>query len=107
MDAVRVDVEKLVEKELESANQRFPVFRSGHEGAAVIFEEIQEAEQELKIMKSLFEDLWNAVKSDQTLNNSEKWLLRLKGAAVRLAIEAIQVAATAQKFIDSQRPEKE
>lgn len=41
MNAVESDVEKLVQKELESANRRFPMFRSDHEGAAVIFEEIQ------------------------------------------------------------------
>ena len=41
MNAVKEDVEKLVQKELESANQRFPMFHSDHEGAAVIFEEIQ------------------------------------------------------------------
>ena len=45
MNAVKQDVEKLVQKELEPANQRFPMFRSDHEGAAVIFEEIEECKQ--------------------------------------------------------------
>lgn len=45
MNAVESDVEKLVQKELEYANRRFPMFRSDHEGAAVIFEEIEEAEK--------------------------------------------------------------
>lgn len=103
MNAVKEDVEKLVQKELESANQRFPMFRSDHEGAAVIFEEIQEAEQELKIAKSNFENLWNAVKRNESSNFLATYLLRLNGNAVRLACEAIQVAAMAQKFIDSQK----
>lgn len=47
MNAVKEDVEKLVQKELEYENQRFPMFRSGHGGAAVIFEEMQETENEL------------------------------------------------------------
>ena len=41
MNAIKEDVEKLVQKELESANQRFPMFHSDHEGAAVIYEEIE------------------------------------------------------------------
>ena len=40
MNAEKSDVEKLVQKELESANQKFPMFRSDHEGAAVIYEEV-------------------------------------------------------------------
>ena len=41
MNTIKSDVENLVQKELESANQRFPMFRSDHEGAAVIYEEMQ------------------------------------------------------------------
>ena len=41
MNAVKEDVEKLVQKELESANQRFPMFRSDHEGAAAFCWTIQ------------------------------------------------------------------
>lgn len=103
MSEIKSEVEKLVQKELESANQRFPMFRSDHEGAAVIFEEIQEAEQELKISKSNFENLWNAVKRNESSNFLAIYLLRLNGNAVRLACEAIQVAAMSQKFIDSQK----
>ena len=47
MNTIKSDVEKLVQKELESANQRFPMFRSDHEGAAVIFEEIEETKNSL------------------------------------------------------------
>ena len=43
MNAVKQDVEKLVQKELESANQKFPVFHSDYEGAAVIFRELDNA----------------------------------------------------------------
>lgn len=39
MNAVSEDVEKLVEKELEAANERFPQFHSPHEGWAVMQEE--------------------------------------------------------------------
>lgn len=58
MNAVKQDVEKLVQKELESANKKFPMFRSDHEGAAVIFEEMQEAENELENVQEYFKALW-------------------------------------------------
>ena len=101
MNAIKSDVENLVQKELESANKRFPLFRSDHEGAAVIFEEIEECKTEIENLEIQFETLWSHVKADNKMSviTSE----RLKLTAVNLACEAIQVAAMAQKFIDSQK----
>ena len=102
MNAVKEDVEKLVQKELESANQRFPMFRSDHEGAAVILEEIEEAKTEMEETEKNFNVLWAHVK----LNNGmicSSHADDLRRRACMLACEAIQVAAMAQKFIDSQK----
>lgn len=101
MNAVKSDVEKLVQKELVSANQRFPVFHSDYEGAAVIFDEIEECKQEIENLEIQFEVLWSYVKDDNKMSviTSE----RLKLTAANLACEAIQVAAMSQKFIDSQK----
>lgn len=102
MNAVKADVEKLVQKELESANRRFPMFRSDHEGAAVIFEEIEETKNEMIETEMNFKVLWTHVK----LNNGmicSSHANDLHKRACRLACEAIQVAAMAQKFIDSQK----
>ena len=101
MNEVKSDVEKLVQKELKSANRKFPMFRSDHEGAAVIFEEIEECKQEIENLEIQFEVLWSYVKYDNKMSviTSE----RLKLTAANLACEAIQVAAMAQKFIDSQK----
>ena len=101
MNAVKQDVEKLVQKELESANQRFPMFRSDYEGAAVIFEEIEECKQEIENLEIQFEVLWSYVKADNKISVITS--KRLKLAAANLACEAIQVAAMAQKFINSQK----
>ena len=101
MNAVKSDVEKLVQKELESANRRFPMFRSDHEGAAVIFEDIEECKQEIENLEIQFEALWSHVKADNKISVITS--KRLKLAAANLACEAIQVAAMAQKFIDSQK----
>ena len=101
MNAVKEDVEKLVQKELESANQRFPMFRSDHEGAAVIFEEIEEAKTELEEIDDDFHNLWCLVKDNDIRSSTYAgWVFK---SSIRLACEAIQVSAMAQKFIDSQK----
>lgn len=103
MNEIKSEVENLVQKELESANQKFPMFRSDHEGAAVIVEEIEEAEYEFECIKDRFQELWRAVKC----NTTSEWISEINtvivNRAVNLAIEAIQVAAMSQKFIDSQK----
>ena len=102
MKEIRSDVEKLVQKELESANQRFPMFRSDHEGAAVIYEEIEEAESEMRGVNRHFAGAWYSVKTNER-SRSYQYINKIKNRAVNLACEAIQVAAMAQKFIDSQK----
>ena len=102
MNAVKQDVEKLVQKELESANQRFPMFRSDHEGAAVIYEEIEEAESEMRAVNRHFVSTWYLVKQNERIK-AYSYINKLKNSAVNLTCEAIQVAAMAQKFIDSQK----
>jgi len=100
MDAVREDVIKLVEKELESANKMYPPFHNAHEGYAVILEELEEAEEQLKYAKDRLKWMWGNIKYNAVapvvLHTKQ-----FKETAVCLAIESIQVAAMAQKFIDS------
>lgn len=102
MNAVKEDVEKLIKKELESANQRFPMFHSDYEGAAVIYEEIEEAESEMRGVNRHFAGAWYSVKTNER-SRSYQYINKIKNSAVNLACEAIQIAAMAQKFIDSQK----
>ena len=102
MSEIKSEVENLVQKELESANQRFPMFRSDHEGAAVIFEEIEEAESEMRGVNRHFASTWYSVKNNERIK-AYSYINKLKNSAVNLACEAIQVAAMAQKFIDSRK----
>lgn len=106
MDVVRKEVESLVLKELRSANEKFDMFHSMHEGYAVIKEEVEETEQDLSVVKIHLKDMWNNVKEDL---GSVELAKDLKKRAVSMAVESIQVAAMAQKFVDSekQRTEKE
>ena len=67
---------ELVVKELNTANEKFPLFNSPHEGYAVLLEEVDE--------------LWDEIKGDKA-----------PLAKVRQKEEAIQVAAMALKFLIS------
>lgn len=55
MDAVRKDVRRLVNKELEAANKRFPQFASPYEGQNVVREELEEAERAIVPLKLYIE----------------------------------------------------
>lgn len=102
MSTIKSDVEKLVQKELESANQRFPMFRSDYEAAAVIYDEIEEAESEIRGVNRHFAGAWYSVKINER-SRSYQYMNKIKNRAVNLACKAIQVAAMAEKFIDSQK----
>lgn len=102
MDTVREDVELLVQKELKSANKKFPMFHSDHEGYAVLKEEVEEAEENLIKTKDQIASIWRFTKKN--LNKPKESVAEsIKESAIELAVEAIQVAAMAQKFIDSRR----
>ena len=100
MNALESEVENLVQKELESANQKFIVFHSDYEGAAVIFMELDNAKLQMVRTKERFENVWSFVKHE---SYSKELTMDLKHCAIELACSAIQVAAMAQKFIDSQK----
>lgn len=101
MDAIRPDVERLVRKELKSANEKFGMFHSQHEGYAIILEEFEEAHDDLIDLELEIKRLWNYVKCDISDEELYRNLVATKIKAVSLAVEAIQVAAMAQKFVDS------
>ena len=95
------EVELSVKSELERANKVHPLFNSPHEAYAVIKEEAEEAEFELKYANERLSEFWNSVKHDRYEIDMYDCLCAVKECAVNLAAEAIQVAAMAQKAIDS------
>lgn len=101
MNAIQNEIRDAIEKEIESACERFPMFASLHEACAVIFEEYQEAREELEACLRFFEMAWEQVR----LNNSRlalNHITRMKYAAERLAIEACQMSAMCEKAIQSE-----
>ena len=99
MNAVKEQVSALVTRELFFANQKHPMFRSPHEGAAVICEELEEAQEEINAAAGMYQALWIKVKHDESTDKIAE-LLRVRAEAA--ACECIQLAAMAQKFIDSE-----
>lgn len=93
------DVEALVKKELDSANSQFPLFRSPHEGFAVILEEIDECTEDVQALQTImFSNVWSGIKANADVAES---VLRLRSKAKNLATETIQVAAMCDKYIES------
>lgn len=96
MNIAKEHVVELVSMELQHAKENHEDFHSLHEGYAVMLEEIEECRDELQIVQSLSSDLWQAVKDDNAIDAKTN-MDEIEAAAVRLASEAIQVAAMARK----------
>ena len=105
MNVVSEDVGKLVEKELEAANERFPQLHSEHEGWAVMQEEAEELREECDSIELAMEQLWHRIRDGIP---TAQYVPLVEQYAVAAACEAIQVAAMAQKYLDMlERMEKE
>lgn len=103
MNAIKQGVKKLVQKELESANKKYPpTFRSRHEAYGVMLEEFEEAQDELENCKYYLNYFKNAMKMDGIINE-ENFLSKTKECAENLMAEAGQLAAMAQKASDSRK----
>lgn len=73
-------------------------YHSEHEGYAVLKEEIEEAEEEVKIINDFFSRLWINIKKNEHFVCELKGI---KGRAELLAHEAFQVSAVCQKFLNT------
>lgn len=78
------------------------MFQSDHEGYAVLKEEVEEAETDLMDIKDILSVLWRYIKRNVEVPKKQQVEL-VKMCAIELAVEAIQVAAMAQKFMDSRK----
>jgi DNA (cytosine-5)-methyltransferase 1 len=99
VDAIKQKIYELTETELKAANEKFPLFASSHEAYAVIFEEFDEAREELEMVEYSLDKFWTEVKENESPEAKNKRLTRIYENAVKLAVEAIQTAAMAQKGI--------
>lgn len=97
---IRPAIEKLAEMEKQDANRKFPLFHSMHEGYAVLLEEVEEAREALTRTEISLSALWAHIR-DNNAGRALEFAGRVREHALDLAVEAVQVAAMAQKFIDS------
>ena len=93
-------------KELNRANERFPLFQSKHEGAAVIYEELEESKEALEALETSFKCLWDDVRGKETpcFLKEDITPLKLADMALDLACEAVQTAAMHMKYEMSLAP---
>ena len=101
MNAIKQDIKALVQKELESANKKYPAtFRSRHEAYGVMLEEFEEAKDELLKCKLYLNEFKYSMKVDGDYLEKEN-LNKLKERSENLMAEAGQLAAMAQKALNS------
>lgn len=89
MDAIKQKIYELTETELKAANEKFPLFASSHEAYAVIFEEFDEAREELEMVEYSLDKFWTEVKENESQEVKNKRLTRIYENAVKLAVEAM------------------
>lgn len=92
-------IEKLIKEELENANRRNPLFQNNHEAYAVILEEVQETEEELKCVKKNLKEFWKLTREDVPIAISAGVI---RAVAINLIEEAVQIAAMCEKAIVSE-----
>lgn len=107
--AMKILKEEMVEaanRELNRANESFPLFHSKHEGAAVIYEELEESKEALDMLEASFNFLWDDVRGKETpcYLKEEIKPLKLADMALDLACEAVQTAAMLMKYEMSLAP---
>lgn len=96
MNVISNDIKALVSKELTAASEKHPLFASLHEAYAVICEEVDEAREECNEVEKFMALAWKQVRKDNPKLTLEH-ISRVKDAAIRLAAEAVQVAAMCEK----------
>lgn len=91
---MRNEIEMLAKEELESANERFPLFHGSHEGFAVLLEEAEELAEESDEIEKIMNSWWMYLRIDIQKKRVDK----IRRHAVDAAMEAIQVIAMCDKF---------
>ena len=104
-DVMKTIVFELIDKELQDANEKFPMFSSNHEAYAVIKEEMEEANEEAENISAFMDLAWAKIRTNKTHGDIAAEWEKIYNAAARMALEAIQTAAMARKAIISARTE--
>lgn len=98
MDKLIQEVSELVEKEYGRAAAKFGCANnSDHESYAVLKEELDEAQDEVKSAEDVLNYFWRQIKRDSDAQSKLQICANLQSCAMLAACEFIQVAAMAKK----------
>ena len=92
------EVKRMISKELIRANKEHPLFRSDHEGLAIIGEEVWETKRDTERLKAAFRLLRYDTYTDEEQWCKHERVSKLETVATELAAEAIQVGAMCRKY---------
>lgn len=106
MKELLTSITRQAEAELKKTEAASPEFRSPHEAYAVIKERIEKTRNELDTAKVFLLEYWNDIKNN-TSNENSVCLTSLYNHAFCCAVEAIVLAATAQKAVDGMEKEEQ
>ena len=95
----REKIYELVGEELKDANKKYPLFHSPHEAYAVLKEEVEEAQYDLKRIEEKLDNMWARVRNDLSIENNAD---SIYAHAVNGIRELIQVCAMAEKIKQSE-----
>lgn len=98
-------IQESIKLELEKIQKDWgKTYNSAHEGYAVLLEEVEEVEEVIGYLKTDLKMLWERIKNDfQSVENIDKGaeLLMIVMNAKEAAQELVQVAAVAEKFVQT------
>ena len=108
MEILKESVMQEVQRELNRANEKFPLFNGPHEGYAVILEEAEETGEALEAAKASLGVLWDKVKGKNVacFLKGVTHPAHLAEEFALVACEAIQTAAMCLKYGLSVNPEE-
>ena len=107
MNVIDGDIKAAVDKELQAATERFGLHHSNHEKMAVIAEEFEECEEALAKLRQSVHCAWSRTRDNCDSDMMDDAYGRIYDAAVKLAIEACQTAAMADKEIKRMEEESD
>ena len=99
MEKLIKSVQSIKEEEYGRASEKFgAVNNSDHDSFAVLFEEMQESFEDVKITDANIQQFWQMVKSKESGDHDKQSVLTaIENSAIFAACEFIQVAAMAYK----------
>ncbi|MCL2492523.1 MAG: hypothetical protein FWF33_00565 [Clostridiales bacterium] len=97
---VEQSLAKAISEEKDYACAGHPDYASQHEAYAVMLEELEETEINIKKLGKAVQEYWDAIKTNEASVIALK-LPVIKEVAQSVALEAIQVAAVTLKAIDA------